>query len=244
MLENVEKINSIDKYKRCHSHCHTSLCQTVITTNSALFSAPVQQQPSLWESVNHMINSTEALSTKQLAVPAEAGERVCDCSLNVESTAPSLGWWRIGSHTTRGVNWNTLINLKHQDCFVNLPKKCHNSQCRISRNYAFCMNFGDSPLNLSRFYLRGSLKTVVNLALHKQMTSVGLHDLLTQGTQSASCVHPVSQTFPLTFCFGLFQVTDLLSGFLGHISFSPASVSLSCPSRFPFLFLPLWCPDF
>ncbi len=30
-------------------------------------------------------------SSKQPAVPAKAGERVCDCSLNVESTAPSLG---------------------------------------------------------------------------------------------------------------------------------------------------------
>lgn len=103
------KINSKDKYKCCHSHCFTSLCQTVITTNSVLFSAPVQQQPSLWESVNHMINSTEALSAKQPAVPAEPGERVCDCSLNVESTAPSLGWQRIGRPTSRGVNWNILI---------------------------------------------------------------------------------------------------------------------------------------
>lgn len=125
------KMNSRDKYKHCHSHCLTSLCQTAFATNSTLFSVPVQQQPSLWESVNCLINSTEALSTKQPAVPAERGENGGDCSLNIEFTAPSLGWQRIGSPTRGGVNCKTLfINLNSLSCFVDL----HRSQCNISHS--------------------------------------------------------------------------------------------------------------
>lgn len=77
----------------------------LLLPETVCYSQPLySSSPAFWESVNRLINSTEAPSAKQPAVPAEWGENVCDCSLNIEFIAPSLGWQRIGSPTSRGVN--------------------------------------------------------------------------------------------------------------------------------------------
>lgn len=74
-----------------------------VKPQTVLFSAPKQQQLRLGESVNHTINSTEALWSKQSKV-----KNVCDCSLKAESTAPSLGLQRTGSPSDTGLNLITL----------------------------------------------------------------------------------------------------------------------------------------
>lgn len=118
------KINSKDKHNRRQSFYFPSLCQTVDTTNSMLSSALCAAGTLLLRKCK----SHDRLNRSP--INGAAGERLSDCSLNVDSTAPSLGCQRIDRPTCGGgVSWNTLIinlTLLHLR-----PSKPRTSKCSM-----------------------------------------------------------------------------------------------------------------